>query len=120
MRIMSHGNRSHRPSHGLLEADHDVAFDVTTAFRHFFSAESAAATEVSGSKTSTFAPRAEYLLKEITEARAAEMKFLLPSRFTSTITTPACTREIFPTRRRLKFRALFPVGSQLVVFLALG
>ena len=57
------------------------------------------------------------MLEEITEARAAKMKFLVGA---ARPATSAAARESLPTGRRTEFGALLPVRTEFVVFLALG
>src|SRR2546421_8133075 len=114
---MSDRDRTHRAMHGSLECPHDVALVVPAAFgsKIFFRKGP------STSKTAGLASAggAEKLLEEITETGAAKMEFVFfAARAAPRLGTSAA--EGFPTRRRTEFASGFPVGTQLIIFFALG
>src|SRR3569833_320653 len=98
----------------FIECDHDIPLDVPTTFRQFFLCVTAGKT--ASRKPGTPASRAEQLLEEIAETRAAEFEFLGATVAAARV-APA---ETAPTGRRLKIRALLPILTQLVVFHAFG
>src|SRR5437867_4425413 len=104
------GNGPLRAFHSLLEGHHDVAFDVFPALRQVIANVAAAKAPCPA------ASRAKQLLEEVTEPGATEMKLLKTTRPATAI--PA--RKTFPARRRTKFRSLFPIRTEFVVFFAFG
>src|SRR5438552_3750398 len=101
-------HRTHRAFHHLVERDHDVALDITTARGKIFLCKTAA-------RARAASMRAKNLLEKIAETRAAKFKFRRASSAKST--RLSCST---PARRRTKLRSRFPIRAEFIVFFSLG
>src|SRR5688572_616646 len=98
----------------FLECNHDVGFHVASPFR-----ASRSLPKAPSAKTALPAATAKERLKEITEARSAELEFHAAS-ISRTVAAEASTRLLrTPSGRRLKSSRLVPVRTQIVIFFSL-